>query len=74
MFRTVIQVEGMMCPMCEKHTNEAIEKAFDVKEVKSSHNENQTVIISEAAPDAAKLAEVIKEAGYEPGEVRVEEC
>ena len=72
MFRTVIQVEGMMCPMCEKHTNEAIEKAFDVKEVTSSHDENRTVIISEKPLDEAKLKAVIEEAGYKPGEVTVE--
>ena len=72
MYRTTVAVEGMMCPMCEKHTNEAIEKAFDVKEVKSDHNAAQTIIISTDKLDESKLAQTIKEAGYNPGSVKVE--
>ena len=72
MYRTTVAVEGMMCPVCEKHTNEAIEKAFDVKEVKSDHNAAQTVIISADKLDESKLAQTIKEAGYNPGSVKVE--
>ncbi|MDO4939855.1 MAG: heavy metal translocating P-type ATPase [Lachnospiraceae bacterium] len=73
MIKTTVAVEGMMCPMCEKHTNEAIEKAFDVNEVHSDHNAAQTVIISAQKLDEAKLAQTIKEAGYNPGLVKVEE-
>lgn len=74
MYKTTIEVTGMMCPHCEAHTNEAITKAFDIKEVKSDHIANQTVILSAAKLDEAKLAEVIKEAGYEPGNITVEEA
>ena len=73
MFTTTIEVEGMMCPMCEKHTNEAIQKAFDVIDVKSDHNAAKTVIVSNAKLDETRLAEVIKEAGYNPGSVTVTE-
>jgi len=73
MYRTIIEVKGMMCPMCEKHTCEAIEKAFTVVSVKASHEDDQTVIISTEKPDADKLASVIREAGYQPGAVTVEE-
>lgn len=73
MFTTTIEVEGMMCPMCEKHTNEAIQKAFDVIDVKSDHNAAKTVIVSNAKLDETRLAEVIKEAGYKPGSVTVTE-
>ncbi len=72
MYKTTVAVEGMMCPMCEKHTNEAIEKAFDVQEVKSDHNAVQTVIISAEKLDEEKLMNTIKEAGYYPGSVKVE--
>ena len=74
MFKTTIEVTGMMCPKCEAHTNEAIKNAFPVQEVTSDHNANKTVILSAVKPDAAKLAEVIKNAGYEPGNVTVEEA
>lgn len=73
MFKTTVEVTGMMCPMCEKHTNEAIGKAFDVIEVVSNHDENKTVIKSAGRLDEAKLAEVITAAGYKPGAVSVEE-
>ena len=73
MFRTTIEVEGMMCPMCEKHTNEAISKAFDIESVNSDHNAAQTVIMSASKLDEVKLAETIKEAGYKPGSVTIEE-
>lgn len=73
MFRTTIEVEGMMCPMCEKHTNEAIQKAFDITEVASDHDAAKTVIVSQDKLDEEKLAAVIKEAGYKPGSVTVEE-
>ena len=73
MYKTTVEVTGMMCPMCEKHTNEAIEKAFDIIEVVSDHDENKTVIKSAAKLDEAKLAQVITEAGYKPGTVSVEE-
>ena len=63
---TKVNVEGMMCPMCEKHVKEAIEKNFDVTSVKASH-EAKTVEIESAAPiDYEKLAAVIEEAGYQP--------
>ncbi len=67
MIKTVVEVEGMMCPMCEKHVNEAVLKAFPaVKDVKSSHKEKKTEIESEEPLDEAKLLETIAAAGYTP--------
>lgn len=74
MIKTRLEVTGMMCPMCEKHVNEAIEKAFDVEKVVSSHDKNETEIISAAALDEAKIKEVIAEAGYTLGEISSSEC
>jgi len=64
MVKIIAKVEGMACGMCEAHVNEAVKKAFDVKEVTSSHKDNVTEIIAEAALDEAKLKEVIEEEGY----------
>ena len=34
-----LEIEGMACPMCEAHMNDAIRKLYpDAKKVKSSHN------------------------------------
>ena len=35
MWKYTIQVDGMMCGMCESHVNDAVRKAFPVK--KSLH-------------------------------------
>ena len=64
MTKTVLSVEGMMCGMCEKHLNEAIEKVFDVKKVTSSHLNKQTEILSEAPLDEELLRTTVDAAGY----------
>ena len=64
MIKTTVKVEGMMCPMCEKHVNEAVQKAFSVESVTSSHDEGTTVIISAEPLDTDEVMAVINEAGY----------
>ena len=43
MEKITLGIEGMMCPMCEAHMNDAIRKAFDTTKVKSSRHKKQTV-------------------------------
>ncbi len=63
MKRITVKVEGMMCPMCEAHTNEAVKAAMKVKKVSSSHKDGETVIIAEEySEDSIKRA--IEETGY----------
>lgn len=64
MVKVVAKVEGMACGMCEAHVNEAVKKAFVVKEVTSSHKDNVTEIVAEEALDEAKVKEVIEAEGY----------
>ena len=64
--KTIINVEGMMCPMCEKHVKEAIEKNFAVGSVAASHEAKQVEIVSADPIDYEKVAAVIKDAGYTP--------
>ena len=47
MLKITLNIEGMMCPRCEARVTKAIEAAFTTKEVKSSHEKNQTVILCE---------------------------
>ena len=65
MIETIVQVDGMMCGMCESHINDAIRSHFQVKKVSSSHTKGQTVIHSEQALDETKLRETINATGYE---------
>ena len=64
MIKTVLQIEGMACGMCESHINDAIRNAFSVKKVSSSHKKGITEILSESPLDAEKLKAVIDETGY----------
>ena len=36
MWKYTVQVNGMMCGMCESHVNDAVRKAFPVKKVSSA--------------------------------------
>ena len=64
MIKTTVKVEGMMCPMCEKHVNEAVKNNFEVDEVVSSHADGTTVITSENPLDTDAVIAAINEAGY----------
>ena len=64
MIRTVVNIEGMMCEMCEKHVNNAISRAIVTENISSSHKTARTEIISETAPDETKLREAVEKAGY----------
>ena len=65
MIQTTVKVEGMMCPMCEKHVTEAIQKAFpDATEVKASHVEGKVDVTSPAVLDADTLMKTINDSGY----------
>ena len=37
MVKTILDIDGMMCGMCESHMNDAIRNAFEVEKVTSSH-------------------------------------
>ena len=64
MIRTILQISGMMCGMCEAHINDAIRAAFPVKKVSSSHTKGETVILSDAPLDTERLRQAIDATGY----------
>ncbi len=64
MQKITLSIEGMACPMCEAHLNDAVRKAFPVKKVSSSHVKKEAVIITETDIDEQKLSDVIKNTGY----------
>lgn len=74
MFKTKLKIDGMMCEMCEKHVNDEICKAFNVKKVTSSCSTGETVIISQERIPDDKIRCVINETGYIILEVQCEEC
>lgn len=69
MIETIVQVDGMMCGMCESHINDAVRSHFQVKKVSSSYTKGQTVIQSQEPLDREQLVRVINDTGYQAGEV-----
>ncbi|HIW80387.1 MAG TPA: cation transporter [Candidatus Acetatifactor stercoripullorum] len=65
MTRTILQIDGMACGMCEAHINDAVRRAFQVKKVSSSHKKGQTEILSEEPLDEEKLKKTIAATGYQ---------
>lgn len=72
MWKYTVEVNGMMCGMCEAHVNDAIRKAFNVKKVTSSHAKGQTMIMTEQELDETGLQKAIAGLGYEMGTVKKE--
>ena len=72
MWKYTIQVNGMMCGMCESHVNDAVRKALPVKKVISSRSKNETTVIAETELDEGALRAAISAAGYDVGEIRRE--
>ncbi len=64
MYEITVEVEGMMCSMCESHVNDVIRNAFAVKKVSSSHQKGQTVILSERQIPEQEIKQTIEKLGY----------
>lgn len=64
MIKIIINIEGMMCKMCEAHTNDAIRNAFKVKQVESSAKDKQTVILANNDISDDEIKEALKDTGY----------
>ena len=65
MIKVTVNIEGMMCPHCEAHVNEAVKKAFGVEDVVSSHENKTTIFTAPEKVDEEKVRQTIKDAGYE---------
>ena len=70
MFKITMHVEGMMCPHCEAHMNDAIKAAFEVKKVTSSHVKKMTEIIASEEISESAILEAVKETGYKVSDIK----
>ncbi len=73
MKKIIIEVDGMMCNMCENHVNEAVRNNFNVKKVTSSHKKGVTEILTEDSIEKDSLTKVISDLGYTVGDVEEED-
>ena len=72
MWKYTVQVDGMMCGMCESHVNDAVRRAFPVKKVSSSRNKRETVVVAEGELDEQALRSVISATSYDVGDIQKE--
>ena len=63
MVKTVLNIDGMMCGMCESHMNDLMRNKFNVKKVTSSAKKGETVVISKEDLDMAQVEKEISEIG-----------
>ena len=64
MFKITLGVDGMKCPKCEAHMDEAVRNMFAVEKVTSSYESKETVILSAEDIADEKLQEAVVSAGY----------
>ncbi|MGN0316066.1 MAG: heavy-metal-associated domain-containing protein, partial [Fusicatenibacter sp.] len=72
MVKTILEIDDMVCGMCEVHINDAVRKAFAVKKVTSSHTKGRTEILSEQPLEENELKAAIGAAGYQVTAIRSE--
>jgi len=72
MKKITVEIDGMMCGMCESHVNDCVRENFDVRKVTSSHSKGETVIITENDIDESKLREAVNKTGYKVVNIKEE--
>jgi copper chaperone CopZ len=66
MNKVTININGMMCGMCEAHINDTIRKIYpDAKKVVSSRKKGETTFLLDGEPDEEKIKTAISNTGYE---------
>jgi len=73
MIKIYLNVNGMMCGMCEAHVNDIVRKTTKIKKVKSSHKKKETIIIMENRKDLGLIINAIKSLGYDCSLNKIEE-
>ncbi len=59
-----LKVEGMMCPNCERHVKEALEKLDGVESASADHTKNQAVVKLSKDVSDSDFEKAISDAGY----------
>jgi len=65
-----ITVTGMMCPHCEAHVKEALEKLAGVSEAVANHEENLVTLTTSGDVAEADIKAAVEGAGYTYGGIQ----
>lgn len=60
----IFKVEGMMCPHCEAHVKEALEKIDGVTKATASHEKKQVEVEFSKDVPTSEIEKAIISAGY----------
>ena len=65
MYKTTLNIEGMMCGMCEAHISDVIRRTVpDAKKVYASHSKGIATFLSVGIPSEEELKNAIAKTGY----------
>ncbi|MCR5786759.1 MAG: heavy-metal-associated domain-containing protein [Acholeplasmatales bacterium] len=59
-----INIDGMMCGMCEAHVNDLFRRHIIIKKIKSNHYMKKTIIITEEDPSDELIKSSLEGSGY----------
>ena len=61
-----MRVDGMSCPNCEHHVEQALRQG-GAREVEADFRRGEVLLVVDAPPETAALAAAVRDAGYTPG-------
>ncbi len=65
MYKTTVNIDGMMCGMCEAHISDVIRRTVtDAKKVSASHSKGLATFLSETKPSEWEIKNAIADMGY----------
>ena len=70
--KITLQIDGMMCGMCESHINDAIRSNLIVKKLKTSHATGLSEFQTNDVVSDDRLKEIINKTGYKVLEIKRE--
>jgi Cu2+-exporting ATPase len=62
--KETVKIEGMMCPMCEKHVKEGLEAVKGISSAEASHDAGTAVITADRDIPEAEIKKAVEDAGY----------
>ena len=62
--KITIEIDGMMCGMCESHINDAIRSNLSVKKLKTSHATGLSEFLTNDVVSDERLKDIITKTGY----------
>ena len=62
--KITIEIDGMMCGMCESHINDAIRSNLNVKKLKTSHATGLSEFLTNDVVSDERLKDIITKTGY----------